>query len=746
MIKKMITIADIKNRAEKLLEYYQPIEEPAFFREKAILAYCQQTLKSLIETIEIKSSSLEAWLANNWGLVQGTCLSYTALPDLDVTQLIIEVAIFVAQQKKEQPGESAGALHYLMPSITRDSLISLYPNQYPHLCPTNETKKDVNVLDIIKTHIEGDCGKYLIPVALIFYNSALNKIPNPYYDVFALEEDASYIQKHGEKYQGYLSPQEYQRLANHSPETRAFVEAKNHLTLLLNDSSHFLGQLTNLCRHLHFNSVDVNGKEHQAGAGAYTAIIQFFEYYKMIPAQEKSTLPPELSHELTFLLNLVTKPHQQSKSPPIHSCIATRRTLLQNAIAPHHTLLSAINIDGESKTALIKEAKNTLEDTKKNLMNALDSQNYSGYDPLNLTPDLFQALSIRAAIRQPEDLQMIQALEPSEILSFFKGDTLKIHVLWHFHTIDDIVLFILETKIGQLKAFLTVMGEKIFEKLIQTSPELIRLLKPLGFERYQVVFHALKNKIHHVVKSKADIAYMLAHLHPTQRPLMVQLIKEGLIKLLESGQANGLTLQYLNAQDRDYLYHSLTSLYPLIQTGLNFINSADELIGLMKHANSEETLSILKTLPREKLLHLLQPFHEFKKVFTALESEHYPLLYSATQHELSNIIQTMDNLILLLDDLKPASRLTFIELIKDFLPKLMTSQNECLSLLTNLTPEEFKLIGNSLKEHLMLTVNSRYHIKRFAQQLDKTHQVLFLDLMAPPPEVAESTRAYRRKF
>src|ERR1700733_3231424 len=97
---------DLKNSIDQLLKQIATLQENDQYlqaeslQERVSLAYRQKTLEELRRQLEGNSEllipGLKDFLAKNWKIINGTVLSYTALPNDELTLLLCGIAELVA--------------------------------------------------------------------------------------------------------------------------------------------------------------------------------------------------------------------------------------------------------------------------------------------------------------------------------------------------------------------------------------------------------------------------------------------------------------------------------------------------------------------------------------------------------------------------------------------------------------------------------------------------------------------------
>ncbi|MCH9744907.1 MAG: hypothetical protein K0U29_08275, partial [Gammaproteobacteria bacterium] len=149
----------------------KPLEGQTTLRQRTIHAYKAHVLTALDEILSTEGQKpavllarLQRFLADNWRLIKGSMLSYTALPTDEITELLCDVANIVAQQSAE-----AAAINLLMPDIVTDSAGEVMPDGSRFF-----DLDQCDIKQVLKTHIELFEGKYLCPVAMLLQTYPIN--------------------------------------------------------------------------------------------------------------------------------------------------------------------------------------------------------------------------------------------------------------------------------------------------------------------------------------------------------------------------------------------------------------------------------------------------------------------------------------------------------------------------------------------------------------------------------------------
>ncbi len=180
------------------------------FKDAILLKYTWHVINSvkgiLTQDNASRIENLKHFLKTNWELVKGSLLAYTALPMHPVTELLCDIAKYVAET------EEPAAIHFLMPGIACDSLnLKKYGNL-----------DEMDLTEVLQTHVLGKDSSYLIPISILAKEEInLAKIFNPYFDLDIHAKNSE-----------YLSREELKRLSEHSSETTALYALREDYVAL----------------------------------------------------------------------------------------------------------------------------------------------------------------------------------------------------------------------------------------------------------------------------------------------------------------------------------------------------------------------------------------------------------------------------------------------------------------------------------------------------------------------------------
>jgi hypothetical protein len=230
------------------------------FREELWSRYRERVLKALSACLspekdtpspEAISSSLQAFLKENWELTRGTCLSYTALPEDPITHLCQDVATYLSaalaeQASKEGEGEGEGEGEDKKEGV--HSPIALLMPGVNLISEAGRPLYAFSLEEICRAYMLDDKKETLLPVELFLQDPLEPKSGTS--DCLALHRrywrDGMDID---------LTQAEVLRLAAHSPLTQAVYDAWLHYTQLAHQKDTLLGQLNLLIKQLTYYSV-----------------------------------------------------------------------------------------------------------------------------------------------------------------------------------------------------------------------------------------------------------------------------------------------------------------------------------------------------------------------------------------------------------------------------------------------------------------------------------------------------------
>ncbi|MBA4696736.1 MAG: hypothetical protein H2069_05050 [Legionella sp.] len=409
------------------------------------------------------------------------------------------------------------------------------------LVPTYETLRNALHQSILSQH-EGTFS--LIPVALLL--SADEKLVNPY-NVSA----------------GFITPEEMQRLTDHSGETFALVEARKAKHRYYHDPNHLLGQLSLLCTALKQNDAHEGfGQQTHAGFGAYPAIIAFASYYETLDEETKAKIPEPVKAEIDLLLSLSSDPEKNKDATGnMLTCIGTRREQLDRLIALHKTELSDISCDETQHAILVQNAEERLKQTIDNLSASLEKGTYRGSDKLGLTQKLLEFLNIQLTFESAQEVEALMSLSAQEMREVIADDASIDMIVSHFNNIEELVMFIHNHPSRQLDAFFSVVGSVLVPQLTYRMEDVTAILTSLTQEKFKVVFKVLEKEVKFSWEPGAILQVFCDDLERTN--LVLDLVGEdNVLKTIKERDRHHITPLHRAAEKNAAVFFRLFDLYP----------------------------------------------------------------------------------------------------------------------------------------------------------------------------------------
>ncbi len=457
-----------------------------------------------------------------------------------------------------------------MPTLALDSLHQNYPDLH-----AQDPRK------VLKTHILGRAGRYLIPVRILTeIKSTSDPLPNVYYDYSC--HSSSMV---------HLDDEELKRLIEHSDTAKSLFDVIQSQELLLADKNSLWEHLHHFCRLLQFNSAHGGvGRQDNAASGAYAAIIDFYQYYQALSDTEKQKIPREVDTEISLLRDLSSNGAlNQNATENMLTCIGDRRNKLAQAMAPHTQLLMSIAVTGEDKRELVRG----MEEKKAAAMDLLITADYSGVDGLGIKPALLQEFAITMHIRTPADFNDFLTLSPQEICLLGTEVGIKRQIMSQLHTLDDLVSLCILIPHAKLEALLKLVGEELRVKLLQTPSDIAALLFALEPQCAALVCSSLSCQLFTVIKTGRELRSMLQMLNPQQAWAVCSVLKDHFGCIVTTLDDIAQLLDYLSSDQRSELFSVFKGLF------VKVIKAGSDLAWIMRYFNREERSEIYRIFREE---------------------------------------------------------------------------------------------------------------------------------------------------
>lgn len=463
----------------------------ALLTDKLILAYSKSVLERLDkelmstgDTDVINYDALKKFLAENWDIIKKTGLSYTSIPNSDLTSVMCDVAELVANALNKE-AEPVGSLQILMPDVVFES-----PGfgGYEALAPytTDGIKdgvfqqiliepKNFDLKKILSTHILDVTGKCLIPVRLIADEPDDDgKFTKPYYDIdFGFEHIK-------------ISQDELDRIFMHSSYTISFREAKERYDVATSASNDLYEQLSQLSKKLIFHSSHGGmGKDDAASFGAYVAIASFMDFYTTLPDEAKNKIPPTVKTQIERI--------QVARG----DCVGLLGEGLRDSIKNEEIIreLRSVGQDDESKAAVIKIREAEFKQAKDSLLKAISTDYKGGFDRLPISVALLEKYNVPITIQSLQDIKSITDLSKEEIKNICSNQDVQQQIVDAIRSLEELVIFSIETPTEKLETILDKTATKIKAKLLKDASHLSGWLIALPEEKKEVVLKHVSAEI-----------------------------------------------------------------------------------------------------------------------------------------------------------------------------------------------------------------------------------------------------------
>src|SRR3989338_4453585 len=665
-------------------------------KDELIVQYNTTTLDKLFAAFQKEEKekdpeqlvkTLESFFQENWALINGTALCYTALPDSAITHLLCDIAIYVAEQEKKSP------IPVLMPTICTD-----------HFASSEKNITGFNPTEILKTHVLGREGKYLIPLRSLTQLTLqydLEKINNEYYDVDSHTDDMI-----------YLSEDELSRLSEHSDAAKAVLDCKKQYVQLSTNADNLLGRLNKLIQLMVFNSSHGGiGTAEIAAKGGMIAVADFFDYYNALPKEIKEKIPSAVQNEIEVLRSF-TVPIQQKnasgelvfddkgrpvmalKNADIGSCLGTRSADLKKAIAGHETELLNLQLSDEIKQKFNQALEEKFKESVHHLKTLLDENKYAhGVDKLGITKQLIEALKVKFRLNSAEYLALFNHLSCNEIKEILTLPNAATTIVTAIGSIENLVIFIINTNTEKLSILLTGIQSTLIRQIIKDSTDLSATLISLDSEKTKVVVTALKDQLLTLIKTATDFRDVLRDLTPEQRTVVYTALKNQLPALITTAADFSNALHHLTPEQCTAVCAALEDRLPaLIKTAADFSNA-------LRYLSPEQRTAVYTAL-EDRLPTLITTANDFSNALCYLSPEQRTALITALKNQLPTFITTAADFSNALRYLSPEQCTAVFTTLEDQLPVLIKTTYDFYAVLRDLTPGQCTAVCTALKDQL----------------------------------------------
>jgi len=715
----MITPELFKQKIAALIPMYNAMHDAVTLQDKVRISYCKMILDAMTILFATEPlldeeliNNLKNYLGNNFSLFHTTSVFYTTMPMHDVTNLLCDLASWISEQTK------LPVIQVLFPDVSLEPVNPLM--LYPYL-----DNPDIRIHDVIKTHIISSNGHYLIPVACL---SKLKLLPEtgslvmPYFDLMTHEHDLAYLNK-----------DEFRRLADHSPLTRAIVDAKSEYDTLVSDMNTLLGQLNQLCQQLANNSEGGSGTAEASGKGAYYAIICFMDYYQQLSGEKKAEIPHKLKKEIENLLTLGTDAEENAENE-METCIATRRRELITEMTGHEERLNTITLDQNKIQSLVNNAKMHFNALQKELLDVIHLNNYTqGSDKLYLDITLVDYLGIPLQIEWWEDLDIFQSLSASEISSILQVPELRQQITTQIVSIGSLVVFATMLSAEKLAVFLESMSDELLIGQIEDSSDISELLVGMDIERFQVISRVMKQRITTILTSteKNDFINLLELFRLEQLTVLCHSMGDSFGRFIQSADDFNEIIMDLPPEKSTILFNMVKStIHDLIKTG-------DDVLTIMDHLSIAESIELC-SLVEERWPTLLEPIDAFTSSLEYQERDKITAVYNSIKDMLPAFIKSSKHFQDVMSTLLPEQRTEILNTVNERVHTLIQSAQNVHEVIEFLLPNQRTDIFHLMRTKLPEFITSSADFQWLACFLPEQRTEIFNDVREKLPQLVQA--------
>ena len=670
-------LSDIKELLQNLPII--PDSDALLLKEKVINVYNQKIKNSLskllksIDDSEDEIQELQNFLTENWNFTKGTALSYTALPNGDVTHLMCKIANIVCKPLEEGQKKTMFAIQALMPGVNFESL---NPIKFPHLqyIEPEPGAFDVEVTEIepqkiLRTHILSRKFDMLIPIRMMInfkkVNAESEYFVKPYYD-YSLKGSTVNLDK-----------DEIYRITHHSLMTEKFSDAVNDLSNLENKSNSLLSKINEV----------------------YTAIINFNAYYEKLSLKQQKEIPNIVNYELKNFLNIAS-----NKAGGIETCIANRRSALLKIIKNKNiaSICSQISIDGSGQGELITETNRLVEDIRKDLDDSISNGSYHhGEDKLGLTIKLLDNLSIKLTINSIDDLSQILRLSEEEVMNICVNNEMINVLIKPINNINDLTVILMDAPDLTLEIFLKAASDKLIRKINFNAQRLSSVLSLYEDEqKIKIILNAFIN----IIESEENFLFILSKLNLIQISAVCESFKDNFKEIISSVYDFIDVIKYLNEFQVAIICES-------IKHDINNIVNIDDFGYILREINETLVKVVCDSLKNS----FIKSGDDFKKALSWFNDENkQKIVFDSLKDNFKDIIKSKEDFVSVLEYLNKFQVKLLCILLKDNFEDIIKSKDDLRFVLKSLGEFQRSEISDLLKDHLKNIIN-------LEQDLDETN-------------------------
>ena len=438
---------------------------------------------------------------------------------------------------------------------------------------------NISLKRILRTHILGQDGLYLIPVRVLT-NVNLVLVSQPIIKPYI----CSQLEDNPEAY--YILESEHSRLVSHSELTQAVLKARQDYEREVRmDPSTLLNQLTLLCQQFYLNGAEVTGRHFEADGGAYAAYITFREYFEQLSKDDQDKIPENLMNEINLLHALTTDKVQNEAGVVnlnVKTCVASRRAAIMRTMSGHEPLLGAISLKISTKmsAANLRAIKNNFDASCRHFLREISVAGYYlGQDQFCINLELLKKLTIQAILNTSPKVSSSAEFKLAIVSVSEKEQNIVVEAMqdnWQdiVHSLNDFKWAMQTIPTTHRDHFFNLVAARLpnyihsinnmseFNELLVMSQHVVALKK--------IVFESMRDNWQNIVHSLNDFKWVMQTIPTIQHDILFNHLKTRLPNLIHSINDFTTLHNLLSARQRVVAFNLLL---PIL---LNIIQSSDD--------------------------------------------------------------------------------------------------------------------------------------------------------------------------
>jgi hypothetical protein len=466
---------------------------------------CQKLLQILKDASseEQLNKTLENFLKERWDSgkapVKGTFLSYTSIPDAEVTNICCWVAEYLYEKNPKR-----SALSFLIPTL-----------KYTKNLLTHDDITDEPLEQILRSYITSDDYKSLIPTALLSDLSFEMEPEEIFFNPFISE---------GEKKKPKpLSDNEKSRITHHSFITEEIVSSKETYNKIASKDSSVYSAILVLITGLQRGGAHglKGGTEAIVGLDASVAVTNFRKYWKLLNDTQKGNARKIVDFKKEIEDTICNEEW-------IDKCVESQAIPIQTIVSRNRQALTEITLDEDQTSQILKLHEETFIQSKKELQ----ASQYLGRDHLPLSEGQMMHFIHEEQINTPEDvLFILKDLQPKEIELVCSKFKVKIGSV--ISNPENLIAVILDLNPEQITSFLRSIEEEI-AKSSRIVIQLGKVFNILSNEAASVFLEGIQKTINNNLKNASGYVDFLKVLSEEKKNIFYEKAEGKLVEVVTS--------------------------------------------------------------------------------------------------------------------------------------------------------------------------------------------------------------------